>query len=261
MITEKYLKECNLILTATNTLFDFARVGFDTATAKVNYDNCITLYDLAKKFNDLYVAFYKEYTELEKLDLGEKVEFSYYSPATKEYDCKSLCLCVKNPTFIDRKSVNLHLNNCSNRIATVAEYRNEKGYPEIEKVKLDNKLVRKYLNLFDKYALLFDMYNAMVRKNIIGGQYYHLTSNIDEYYKKSEEGYTLVGGGAEILDGLSKLIFSLGPCYNIIFNLGENFGIDYENSTINWESTPEYNEDYDTLANKVYVNQKRLMEK
>ena len=76
---EESIKYFNLVFTDTLVSEDFSRVGFDLDKKKVNYDNCISLYDLISKFNKLYSLFKKEYRDLDKLDLGKNVEVLDFS--------------------------------------------------------------------------------------------------------------------------------------------------------------------------------------
>ncbi len=261
MIDEKYLKECNLIFTGTNKIRDFCRVDFNLETAIINYDNCIALYDVAKNFNNLYMAFYYEYEKLEKLDLGEKVDFSWYSisgPNDIEPNSRMLALNVIKSKIVENYYSEILLKEYNGNITSFISYEDKDGYPNTDKIELDKKIVKKYIDLFEKHSLLLDMYKTMCGQLLISGQHYNLLSNFDEYYEKTTYGSKRVGKKPRILDGLSKLIFSIAPCYDIIFNLGENFGIDYENSTIDLKTSSEYNEDYNILVKKLFINTKVL---
>lgn len=256
--TERYLRGCNLIFTDTATDVDFARVDFKNI--KVNYDNCVNLYNLAKSFNDLYTRFHKEYEELEKLNLGKRVWLCYYSTYDLSNDhYRVLDLCVEKPVVSNKEIVNVILREYNKEIDSyIINYGDRRRSQK--SIDLDKEIVKKYLDLFEKYSELFEIYDAIKCSELSGGQLYSLGSRINTHIEQVKGGYREVGEEPNILEGLHNLTFALGSrndkYIQIRFNLGENFGIDYENSTVDFKSSSKYNEDYDTLVNKVFVNKK-----
>lgn len=81
MNLERFIYEINLVttLTITNSM-EWAYTLNNNIDKKIDYSNCISLYDLALLFNKFYLLFKDDYEKLPKLDLGEEIEFwQYYS--------------------------------------------------------------------------------------------------------------------------------------------------------------------------------------
>ena len=256
----EFLKEYNLVFTGTLKREDFCRVDFDINKEKINYDNCISLFELISSFNKLYVMFKKEYDELEKINFGNKItycDFANYLFDGENYRC--LLLYINEPTITKHPDTLLYLREIDGEIKPfVTNNRNifDKKYYR-DNIELDNEISKKYLDLFEKYSVLFDTYNLLKNNCLYGDGTFGIYSSIDNYK-------------SNILNGLKNIKISFGASYfnceyffNISYNLGEDFGIDYDNCSYieNDEEKSVFENEYDTILQKTFINKKYLKEK
>lgn len=227
---EESIKYFNLVFTDTLVSNDFSKVGFDLDKKKVNYDNCISLYDLISKFNKLYSLFKKEYRDLDKLDLGKNVEVLDFSKFDLFGDnIRFLSMYINKPTITNHQNTYLYLREFNNDICPyVTNNINmfDKDYYN-NLVDLDKEKVKKYLDLFEKYSLLLDLYDRLFDQMIFGDGTFSIFSKI-----KSEND--------SILNDLENIAISIhnnphmsiGDHFQICVNLGDKLSIDSNNSTI-----------------------------
>jgi len=257
---DEYLKKCNLVFTNTNNRFDFCRLDFDLDKVEVNYDNCISLFELVSSFNKLYILFKKEYEQLEKMNLGRKIKiisFEKFSLGDKDY--RNLILYIDEPIITDRTDTILYLREINGKmkpfVTNCLFYTDKKEY--YDNIDLDETIAKKYLDLFEKYSLLIDTYNDLKNKKVFGDGTFSMYIVIDEY-------------NGDLLEGINKIKISLGCSYlnggyfiNLAINLGENFGIDYDNCKfyLDNENVSIAAEEYEKIFNKVYVNKEYTTKK
>ena len=125
----------------------------------LNYNDCLTFMEIAKKYNDLYVAFMKDYEALPvKLDLGKELDIQCYREGNYvEGFGRTASLFVYENNQIPG-------NNCSAEF-TIMERKNEiscslcnrfnhsifdKDY-FYEKLDIDPEILKSYLDLFSKH--------------------------------------------------------------------------------------------------------------
>ena len=257
---DRYIKECNLVFTDTVDRLDFCRTDFDLDKTEVNFSDSISLFHLVSSFNKLYLAFKKEYDELEKLKLGKKVEvvgFNKFSLQNDNY--RVLSAYIEVPIIINRPDTILYLREINGEMKPfVTNNKNpfDKYYYRTD-VKLDSDISKKYLDLFEKYSLLLESYNYLKNRQIFGDGTNSIFTSIDDYE-------------SNLLDGLKKFKLYFGSNYfnteyfvDVIFNLGENFGLDYEECKIRLDSKDKTVSeiDYDDIIKKVYVNKTHIKER
>jgi len=256
---ELLIKRMNLFFTNTVSINDVGKVpGIDYQKTKVNYENTISLYNLVKSFNELYLKFKKEYDSIEKFELGEYVEiieFSKYHSSYDDKDYRHLIFYIENPSICKYKYTYLYLfdkNREANSLITSNTTRNsyEEGYYR-EKIDLDLNIVSKYINLFDKYEVLLDTYNYLKNQFIFGDSSNILSSSIDG---------DLLKGINSIKINLGSIDFFSEDSISLNINLGDNFGIDYKkfkiilnNNIIKFE-----NEDIDKVFNRTVIKKTYL---
>lgn len=257
---DRYIKQWNLVFTDTSDRLDFCRVDFDIDKTEVNYDGSISLYNLVSSFNKLYLLFKKEYEELEKLNLGKDIEvLSFEKFDYNGDDYRSLIFYIDEPTITKHGDTILYLREINGEMKPlVTNNRNpfDKNYYR-EDIKLNDDIAKKYLDLFEKYSLLLNTYNYLKNRQIFGDGTNGIYTSIDNY-------------NSNLLKGLNKFKISFGSTYfdterfiEILINLGENFGIDYDNSKmiLDNEETSIDKETSDRLFANVYVNKKYTKEK
>lgn len=257
---DRYMKECNLVFTNTIDRLDFCRTDFDINKIEINYNDSISLLHLVSSFNKLYLSFKKEYEEIEKLSLGKFIEvlnFGKYDYNKDKY--RVLIIYIDKPAITKHEDTILYLREINDEIKPfITNNINpfDKNYYR-EDIKLNNDIAKKYLDLFEKYSLLLNTYNYLKNNQIFGDGTNCMFTIIDNY-------------NSNLLKGLNKLKISFGSAYfdtehfvDLSINLGENFGIDYNNCklVLNSENTSIEKKDYDKIFANIYVNKKYIKEK
>ena len=252
---DKYIKECNLVFTDTIDRLDFCRVDFDIDKIKIDYIDSINLLHLVSSFNKLYLSFKKEYDELDKLNLGKTIEILSFEKFDYNGDnYRNLILYIDNPFITNHENTLLYLREINGEIKPFITNNinpfDEKYYRE--KVKLNNDIVKKYLDLFEKYSLLLETYNHLKNNQIFGDGTNYIFTVIDN-------------GNSNLLEGLKTFKFSFGSAYfdaeyyaEFLINLCDNFGLDYDNCKIvlDCENIKTDEEVCRKVLNNVYLNKK-----
>lgn len=257
---DRYMKECNLVFTDTVDRLEFCRVDFDIDKTEVNYNDSISLLHLVSSFNKLYVSFKKEYDKLEKLNLGKSVKVLRFGKFDyNKDDYRNLLVYIDEPTITKHGDTILYLMEINGEIKPfVTNNINpfDKNYYR-EDVKLNNDIAKKYLDLFEKYSLLLNTYNYLKNCQIFGDGTNCIFTVIDNY-------------NSNLLEGLNKFKISFGSAYfnteyfaDLLINLGDNFGIDYDGCKLilDGEDTSIEKKDYDKILENIYVNKKYTKER
>lgn len=258
---DEYLKTCNLVFTDTVDRLDFCKVDFDIDSETVNYDDSISLLKMVSSFNKLYSSFKKEYDELPKLNLGEHVEvLNYANYSFDNDDYRTLFFYVEKPTMTNHSYTYLYLREINDEIKPfVSNNKNvfDKKYYRHD-IKLNNEIAKKYLDLFQKYELLLNSYQYFKNKLIFGDGTHCIITTIDNYHNSS------------LLEGLHQFKIFWGSAYfdteyfiELPINLGDNFGIDYDNCKIvlDGKEIKIDKEEFDRILANVFVNEQYTKER
>ena len=251
---DEYIKKCNLVFTDTVGRLDFCRKDFDTNKAEVNYHDSVNLLHLVSSFNKLYVDFEKEYSVLEKLDLGKEpmvIDFNKFDADRDIY--RVLVISIEKSSITKHRNTFLYIREINGEIKPfVTNNINpfDKEYYR-EDVELDNKLATKYLDLFEKYSVLLDSYKYLRNGQLFGDGTNVMFTIIDDYH-------------SVLLEGLHNFTISFGSLYfdaeyfvDIVMNLGNNLTIDYEKSKLRLDDKEIAKEnDYEKILKNVYINKK-----
>lgn len=255
MDLEKFIYAFNLLTTLTiadrKELYNLIN---NKNNKEIDYSNSINFYKLVELFNKQYIIFKKEYEKLEKINFGEYIRFFnfgvsgsdrylgiYISGLNKEisdkYDSTILYLFEENGT------INSYITNDINPFSK--EYYREE-------IRFDNNLLKNYLDFVQKYNLFLESYYDLKNKFIYGDGTTVLFSRIN----------------GEIFEELKTFELSFGNVYfnsedniNVIFNLGENFSIDYDVSKVVLEQEEvkeAKKESIDKLVNNLFVDCMKL---
>lgn len=252
---DKYIKECNLVFTDTIDRLDFCRVDFDIDKAEANYVDSINLLHLVSSFNKLYLSFKKEYDELDKLNLGKTIEILSFEKFDYNGDnYRTLILYIDNPIITSHKDTILYLREINDEIKSFVTNNinpfDKKYY--CENVKLNNDIAKKNLDLFEKYSLLLETYKHLKNNQIFGDGTNSIFTIIDN-------------GNSNLLEGLKTFKLSFDSAYfdaeyyaEFLINLGDNFGLDYDNCKIvlDCENIKTDEEVCRKVLNSVYLNKK-----
>lgn len=258
---EKSLKIFSLVFSET---VDSHSVYDKVDTLDVNTESCISLYDLLYAFNKMYRAFKKEYNELEKPDIGKLYDFVSFDryddmegfralTGDNQYK-RSLLLYVDNSKLYNGRDIDM----------TIVEHGDEifaNLFPcddplKIKHVILDKELYTKYLDFFEKYSLLLEIFSYIRCSTIYGDGCYSLFINLNE---TSIPRFNTDIKSIKVHFG-STFFMSPGDHITIMLKPDEELHVDLENSRIliDDEEIDATEEDYFKCLKSVYVKGKRL---
>lgn len=222
----------------------------------INYNGCLTFMEIAKKYNDLYVAFMKDYEALPiKLDLGREIDitrfqegnyidgfgrsavlFVYENSIIEGNNCSAEFRIVEGKDGI-RCSINNHFNH------TIYD----KGY-FYKRLDIDPEILKSYLDLFSKHHEFIKLFTNNETVSLSDR-----TWVITRLYK---DNYLNITDGLEKLEIYGYLSDTNNFIFEIYFKMGENFGIDFSKTTfyINDRKTKFTEEDITDFVNSIYVN-------
>ena len=209
----------------------------------------------------MHIAFKKEYDELERFDLGKRIDiksFVKYVDSNGK-SCRVLDILVEKPKMIDEEYTYLYLreiNGVSMPYITNerGSYINDNGYYN-KFIRLDAKLVKKYLSLFEKYQLLFDLYSYLNNQVVYADGTNFLFTRID-----SEDNSFLDNMDSFRVSLSTNHVLDSGDHINIKVNLDQELNIDLENSRIKLgdEDISINDEICLDILKRIYVNGKYL---
>lgn len=250
-LLDNYIKECNLVFTDSVN-----RLDYNINNAKINYDDSISLFHLVSSFNKLYLSFKKEYEQLPKLNVGKYVSVSSFDVYNDEKDnCyRSLLLYVDKPLITKHTNTHLILDDKFGEIQSyVTSFGNllSKDYYR-EHIDMDSSIIKKYLDLFEKHILLLDLYNKLKSGQIFGDGTNSIFVVIDDYENN------LLKELKNMKIFISSVYLDTENCIELMFNLGDNFGIDYDNCKIvlNSDDVQIEKEEYNKVLTNIYINKK-----
>lgn len=255
MNLERFIYEINLVTTLTITdSIEWAYTLNNNIDKKIDYSNCISLYDLALLFNKLYLSYKEDYEKLPKLDLGYEHELWQYSSFD---DFRKMLIYIWEPKkgVCDNYEAYLYLeekNKDTHSYITngLSPWKDDYFRRDII---LEKDTTLNYLNFGEKHGSLIESYYFLKNKSIIGNGYTQLFSKVN----------------GNLLESLSSFEISFGNVslnsedyINIVFNLGENFYIDYNSSKVVFDLTIQKEKQVliDKMLKSIYVNINKLPE-
>ncbi len=262
MDLDELIKKFNLVFTDTIKKRDLYRVDLDKTDA--NIDNSISLYDLVTSFNKLYNDFKKKYDKLEKFDFCKKqypcrfFEFNFDG----YYRVLELLIDGCNPEKFkgnDELELNLEEKDGKNEsYATNGANSWDDDYYN-EDIEIDNNLVKEYLDLFQEYNFLMELFYRLKEDIVFSDGTFSIVSKI-------RNGNTIDVMFGEDIDTLKLCIFaSYFDQFNeiiITFKLGNDISIDLDNSrvTLNGNKIDINSEMCFDILKRIYLNSKYLEE-
>jgi len=250
---QQFLYHFNLATTLTKTEEEIMIED----NREIDYSNSISLYHLVESFNKMYLLFKKDYEKLDKLDLGEKVEFlDFYKSENSDYQC--LMMYIYNPN----KEI------CDNDIDTILYiYKdNDEIYSTVtnninpyddefynNEINLDKEKVKAYLDFAEKYKLFFKCYRELKDKFIFGNGTTVLFSKINGDLLQNISSFELSFG---------NVFFNTSDNIEVIFKIGENLDYLYDQCKLEYDFEEHIptKEKLDTLVNGIYINRTKLPE-
>ena len=246
------LKKFNLSFTETINIDECYGKDLDIDNIEINRNNCISLYDLIEAFNRMHRAFKSEYNHLNKLDLGKEINVLNF--IKYEEELRVLDMLVYKPSMINEKYTYLYLREVNGKIMPYITneigFHSDNGFYRVP-VKLPVKSVKAYLDLFEKYELLFELYKSLGNRIIYNDGTNMLYTRIDSANSRflDDLSYFKVGMDA-------NYFMKPGNHIDINVKLGKKITVDYEGNSINLngKTLEGYNSTYLNILKNIYVN-------
>ncbi len=250
----------NAFFTGTSRDENWVRRNIDAF--EINTEGSISLYDLIVAFNKLHNAFVKEFNELEELDLGivtgtcgfrKNIDFNgnvsrdlHLYIEKRENDN----LDYRRYFFTDDDEHELHIYEKPNELFAFTTEVGE-AYCKGKAIELNHDLLKKYLDVFDKYQLLLELYYSIRNNTIFSDRAYTLFTEIENI----DNEFTTKMDSFKVSFYNTYMNYS-GGSFKIKANLGNELTIDLENSEAEIEKTKvNYTEeDYINILKSVYIN-------
>lgn len=235
------------------------RIAYEVRVEKepIRYDDCLSIMDVGRKLNDLYVAFMKDYDALPvKLDLGDELDIVYYREG-EDYEGKfsrTVELFVYRNNQIDgnRSSAEFLIMEHDGEIKNALTNKHlqcASRYEEFyNRLSIDEKVLESYLDLFQKHQDFINTFSNPDTPSLSDQTWVMM-----ELFKDRD---------LDITNGLKKLQIHgyLSDSYNFIFDinfkLGEDFGIDFAETKfmVNDSVVKFTKEDITSFANSIFIN-------
>ena len=244
---DRFIYEFNLVSTGTvKGVDECAYIINKNIDRDIDYKNSISLYNLVNSFNQLYLKFKKEFDLLPVLGIDGDINLGWYDGCkNSKYERLTLFVGDEKIIYIDRVN---DIYECY--IANVI-ISNDKDF-EYEKLAINNDVIKKYLEFGYKYDVLIDSYNDLKNKQIFSNGYSLI--------------FTKINGG--LLDDFNTFEIAFGNVsmncedyINIVFKLGDNLVIDYDNSIVKLDNIL-YEDKFmfiDDVVKKIYINNKNSL--
>lgn len=256
MDLSNFIYHFNLSTTLTVTdVHELCYVINNKTGKEVDTSNSISFYHLVESFNKLYNLFLNDYQKLSKLDVGKNIELIRYSSYD---DYRILTLYIEEPKkeIVDDYETIMYI--CEKYKETYSIVTNninpfDDDYYN-KKVNLPEELIREYLDFGKKYESFFESYHKLENEFIYGNGTTVLFSKVNGKFPNFTS-FELTFGNA----------FFNGEDYiKVLFNLGENLSIDYDQCELKLHSfeTPTDATTkvkiIDTLLKELYINKEKL---
>lgn len=253
MNLDRFIYEFNLVSTQTITdTHELIRVLNNKQNKEIEYSNSVSIHDLVELFNKLYVFFEKDYQKLEKINLGERIEFlTFY----KSDDYRLLEFLIDTPykEICEEEETLLYLIEDNEKIYSfVTNNLNffAKDYYRKD-IQLNEAQVKKYLDLAEKHNLFLDTYKFLKNKFIFGNGTTVLFSKVSGELSEKLNTFEVAFGNQ---------YFNTSDYISIPFILGETLNIDYGSSKVIFDLKEQENkkEIIEQLINNIFVTRNKL---
>lgn len=258
MDLERFIYDFNLF--STETVKDVQQgclIINNGRKREIDYGNCVSMYDIADRFNKSYLDFLKDSCQLKEIieQLGEEV--SYISHIASD-NFTSLCLDVSKPysdVFDEKYAIVYFFNNNGNCFVSSNNGINrfDENY-KARQVEFDEASIGECLDIVKKNGLFLDAYKDLRTKFVFGNGTNVIFSKID----------------GKLLDELTTFTLTFGNSYmnkediiEVKFRLGDNFGIIYDESKViigdeEITDSKKKHQIINELLSSIYVNADRL---
>ena len=264
MNLEEMIKRVNLRFTNTVDKHAFSRVNFDLEKADVNLEGSISLYELVISFNKLYTDFKKKYDALEKFDFCKEQypdSFSEIDFDDGHYRCLDFLVEGCDLKSFKQEDLYLTLREIDGKNSSFITTRGSSIDPNYlcEEIKINDELVKKYLDLFQEYNFLMELFYRLIESPVFSDGTHMLFSKI----KNADDMDVMFGDDVDYLKlSVCTSYFDLFNIIDIYIKLGEELSIDLDKSAIELKGKKiDVNSEMCIeLLKKIYINGEYLEE-
>lgn len=255
----KYIKLFNYLFTDTVSK---NRPIPDIDSVTVNYDNCVSLYDLITSFNRLHENIMKEYNELDKIDFGKPFQVHSFSKGKNLYgkDYRGISLTGINSPIVGGEEMDLHISESEGKfnyfISSISG-----DSSKFKRIKLDDEKVVKYLDLYEKYQDLLKLFVRLKDAQLyyfngLASLYIHIDNDRAITYYRD-----ITSNLNSIRLTLISHYFEYDEHFELAFNLGEKITFDSEHScaVIDFKKHEINEEEAINLLKNIYLNVNHLV--
>lgn len=222
-----FIYDFNLVTTGTvKDIYDSCFVINNGRKKKIDYQNCISLYDLIYIFNLAYIKYLEDKDSIKNIlsQLGDDIRYCFHSVSK---DFNSLCLEVLKtyPNIFEEEYSIINFINSNDLYYVMANNGRrlfDKKYKS-ERVDLDSESISTCIDFVKKHNLLLECYRDLGNKFVFGNGTTVLFTKID----------------GDILDDLSTITLAFGNSYmnstdyiEVKFKLGKKLEILYSESKV-----------------------------
>lgn len=256
-----WLHTLNLLFTNTCDRDTFYEEDYDYSMETIDTEENISLYDLIQFINRIYLSFIKDYNKIKKTELGQYVEIQYFKKDDKKLE-RSLSVYVDKPTFTDYNETYLTLKDKNGHYESFISSHSyvrffDKNY-YCKKIKLNQDIIKEYLDLFEKYILFFELLYHLRNNVVFCDGTNMLYSTIT--YDYSQFPYDLKNIRISLL---SEYLLDEGERAIIVVNLGKNMRLDYSKCSLKLDGKDVLidEEEFINILKNTYINGVYLSDK
>ena len=219
-----------------------------------DYKESISLYNLVNTFNKLLLSFKSEYTKLEKLELGKEINIIDF--IKNDNNLRIIDMILYKPNMVNDSYTHLYLRELNGVslpfITSDVNIHSDNGYYH-EVIKIPAKLVKKYLDLFEKHELLFELYHYLKNNFIVNSESVNIHTRIDSVNNSLDK---ITGIKIEI----DNYYLQQEDHIDIKFDLENNLKVDLSESSIrlNNKSIKTNENTYLDILKNLYISSRHL---
>jgi hypothetical protein len=258
MSLEEYFEQLNLYTTLNvKDIEEWLNVVYFSDNKRIDYSSSISLYNLVKRFNDLYLAFTDDYKELHKVKFGEDVillDFFVYNDSLKKSKERGCSLYIEKPVGLEEyDSAVMYVKDVDNNISSYIVAGEDEDilgkYSYKKELKKGYGDMTSYLDFLEKYEVFFKSYRKFDDDVLFRNDFISITTKIIGNLNSEEVLF--------VVDLVTKDIVNYNNEISIVFKLGNDLQILYDISKLNLDSNKmNYKELIDRFVSNIYVNKK-----
>ena len=243
---DRFIYEFNLVSTGSVKDVEELMCRVNNNDIDVDYKNSVSMYDFVNSFNKLYLKFRDDLELLPSLGIDGNIMLGWYDGCkNSKYERLTLFVGEEKIIYIDRIN-----DRYECYIANVISVSDEDfGY---EKLNISADVIKKYLEFGNKYDVLIDGYNNFKNKQIFCNGYSMMFTKINGGLFSESNTFEISFGNVSM---------NYEDYINIVFKLGNNLEIDYDNSMVKLVGTlyDDKSMFIDDCIKRIYINKKNVL--